>query len=100
MAPITVCIFVCPSHSTTLSPCSLPSCRSDYVWLMVIGSMASFMAAWGIGANDVANSFATSELLAHTRTNTLHLECEKREKNASTQHAASLLGLQVWVLSP
>ncbi|KAF5835955.1 sodium-coupled phosphate transporter protein [Dunaliella salina] len=33
---------------------------SDYVWLMILGSFAAFMAAWGIGANDVANSFATS----------------------------------------
>nr|ABB90542.1 sodium-coupled phosphate transporter protein [Dunaliella viridis]ABB92146.1 sodium-coupled phosphate transporter protein [Dunaliella viridis] len=33
---------------------------SAYVWLLVIGSFTSFMAAWGIGANDVANSFATS----------------------------------------
>jgi len=28
---------------------------------MVIGTIVSFFAAWGIGANDVANSFATSE---------------------------------------
>mmetsp|Transcript_26606 Transcript_26606/g.71957 ORF Transcript_26606/g.71957 Transcript_26606/m.71957 type:complete len:717 (+) Transcript_26606:95-2245(+) len=33
---------------------------SDYVWIMIVGSFAAFMAAWGIGANDVANSFATS----------------------------------------
>nr|ABB92147.1 sodium-coupled phosphate transporter protein [Dunaliella viridis]ACL28157.1 sodium-coupled phosphate transporter protein [Dunaliella viridis] len=33
---------------------------SAYVWLLVIGSFTSFIAAWGIGANDVANSFATS----------------------------------------
>lgn len=48
-------------HTSKQSPISIASCRSDYVWLMVIGSFAAFMAAWGIGANDVANSFATSE---------------------------------------
>ena len=39
------------------------TCRSNYVWLLVIGSFTSFGASWGIGANDVANSFATSEWL-------------------------------------
>lgn len=32
----------------------------EYVWIVVCGGMASFYMAWGIGANDVANSFATS----------------------------------------
>ena len=31
-----------------------------YVWILVVGSFASFYNAWGIGANDCANSFATS----------------------------------------
>lgn len=31
-----------------------------YVWLVVLGAFASFSAAFGIGANDVANAFATS----------------------------------------
>ncbi len=31
--------------------------------MVVIGSFMAFMAAWGIGANDVANAFATSELI-------------------------------------
>ena len=31
-----------------------------YVWIVVLGSFASFYNAWGIGANDCANSFATS----------------------------------------
>ena len=42
-------------------PCPLRTQWSAYVWLLVIGSFTSFFAAWGIGANDVANSFATSE---------------------------------------
>jgi hypothetical protein len=29
--------------------------------MVIIGSFLAFMVAWGIGANDVANSFATSE---------------------------------------
>lgn len=31
-----------------------------YTWLVVLGACASFFAAFGIGANDVANAFATS----------------------------------------
>lgn len=33
---------------------------NDYQWLVVAGGILSFSMAWGIGANDVANSFATS----------------------------------------
>ncbi|KAI9141085.1 phosphate transporter [Paraphysoderma sedebokerense] len=32
----------------------------DYLWLTVIGFIVAFADAFGIGANDVANSFATS----------------------------------------
>lgn len=32
----------------------------DYLWIVVLGAFASFSAAFGIGANDVANAFATS----------------------------------------
>jgi len=32
----------------------------DYVWIVVIGSFLAFFTAFGIGANDVANAFATS----------------------------------------
>lgn len=31
-----------------------------YVWLVVLGFFSAFFAAFGIGANDVANAFATS----------------------------------------
>ncbi|KAA8498550.1 Phosphate-repressible phosphate permease pho-4 [Porphyridium purpureum] len=31
-----------------------------YLWLVVITGIAMFITAWGIGANDVANAFATS----------------------------------------
>ena len=31
-----------------------------YLWILIVGSFASFYNAWGIGANDCANSFATS----------------------------------------
>ena len=31
-----------------------------FLWILVVGSFASFYNAWGIGANDCANSFATS----------------------------------------
>ena len=32
----------------------------DYLWLVVGGGIASFVVAMGIGANDVANAFASS----------------------------------------
>ena len=32
----------------------------DYVWLVVFAAFGTFFAAFGIGANDVANAFATS----------------------------------------
>ena len=33
---------------------------SDYLWLVIFGGFIAFYNAWGIGANDCANSFATS----------------------------------------
>lgn len=32
----------------------------DYTWIFAVGMVVAFMDAYGIGANDVANSFATS----------------------------------------
>ena len=32
----------------------------EYVWLVVCGAFMCFTMAWGIGANDVANSFGTT----------------------------------------
>jgi len=34
--------------------------RDDYTWLIVCAGLLAFLAAVGIGANDVANSYATS----------------------------------------
>lgn len=31
-----------------------------FLWILIVGSIAAFLTACGIGANDVANSFATS----------------------------------------
>tara|TARA_B100000925_G_scaffold291256_1_gene278699 strand:- start:3305 stop:4894 length:1590 start_codon:yes stop_codon:yes gene_type:complete len=33
---------------------------NSYLWIVIFGGFASFFAAMGIGANDVANAFATS----------------------------------------
>merc|ERR1719487_418593 len=33
---------------------------SHYLWIVILGGLAAFGAAFGIGANDVANAFATS----------------------------------------
>lgn len=32
----------------------------DYVWIVVVGAFLAFFTAYGIGANDVANAFASS----------------------------------------
>eukprot|EP00178_Gracilaria_changii_P000167 TRINITY_DN1015_c0_g1_i1.p2 TRINITY_DN1015_c0_g1~~TRINITY_DN1015_c0_g1_i1.p2 ORF type:complete len:644 (+),score=125.62 TRINITY_DN1015_c0_g1_i1:9476-11407(+) len=31
-----------------------------YLWIVIVGGLLAFAMAWGIGANDVANAFATS----------------------------------------
>eukprot|EP00184_Porphyridium_aerugineum_P000719 CAMPEP_0184695410 /NCGR_PEP_ID=MMETSP0313-20130426/3039_1 /TAXON_ID=2792 /ORGANISM="Porphyridium aerugineum, Strain SAG 1380-2" /LENGTH=661 /DNA_ID=CAMNT_0027153849 /DNA_START=42 /DNA_END=2027 /DNA_ORIENTATION=- len=33
---------------------------NQYLWLVIVSGFFMFLAAWGIGANDVANAFATS----------------------------------------
>lgn len=33
---------------------------SDLLWLVICGFLVAFVLAFGIGANDVANSFGTS----------------------------------------
>jgi len=33
---------------------------SDYLWIVIVGGIFCLMMAWGIGANDIANMFATS----------------------------------------
>jgi len=38
----------------------LDAYHSEYLWIVVVGLFAAFFMAWGIGANDVANSFASS----------------------------------------
>ena len=45
--------------SSSIAPI-LSSTWNEYSWMVVCGALASFYMAWGIGANDVANSFATS----------------------------------------
>eukprot|EP00484_Ammonia_sp_Unknown_P001420 CAMPEP_0197020714 /NCGR_PEP_ID=MMETSP1384-20130603/1572_1 /TAXON_ID=29189 /ORGANISM="Ammonia sp." /LENGTH=569 /DNA_ID=CAMNT_0042448393 /DNA_START=40 /DNA_END=1749 /DNA_ORIENTATION=+ len=44
--------------STTSAPSLEPV--SEYIWLVCLGGLVCFCMAWGIGANDVANAFATS----------------------------------------
>jgi hypothetical protein len=36
---------------------------SDYTWIFVCSIFLALFVAWGIGANDVANSFATTSWL-------------------------------------
>lgn len=42
-----------------LAPLAVATVRA-YKWMVIVGGILAFMMAWGIGANDVANAFATS----------------------------------------
>lgn len=35
-------------------------CCDEYLWLVIVGFVIAFFLAFGIGANDVANTFGTS----------------------------------------
>ncbi len=41
-------------------PYSVPDEWSDYTWIVVLGALTCFGSSWSIGANDVANAFATT----------------------------------------
>lgn len=38
----------------------VPETTDAFLWIVVVGAFGAFFAAFGIGANDVANAFATS----------------------------------------
>ncbi|GAB0494647.1 hypothetical protein MMPV_005943 [Pyropia vietnamensis] len=38
----------------------IDSVGRNYLWVVIVGGILAFGMAWGIGANDVANAFATS----------------------------------------
>eukprot|EP01084_Bolivina_argentea_P011347 21216_1 len=46
--------------STTAYPEFLGDATDEFLWLVVLSCVVCFAMAWGIGANDVANAFATS----------------------------------------
>ncbi|CAN0515135.1 unnamed protein product [Ectocarpus sp. 12 AP-2014] len=37
-----------------------PETTDQFLWILIVGAFGAFFAAFGIGANDVANAFATS----------------------------------------
>lgn len=45
---------------TTHSPFLLEAFSPEVLWLVIVGFATAFVLAFGIGANDVANSFGTS----------------------------------------
>jgi phosphate/sulfate permease len=47
-------------QSTTQSLLTLEPSSPEVLWLVVLGFLTAFVLAFGIGANDVANSFGTS----------------------------------------
>lgn len=38
----------------------VPSVQPEYLWIVIVGGIFCWCAAWGIGANDTANSWASS----------------------------------------
>lgn len=38
----------------------IPESTDHFLWIVIVGAFGAFFAAFGIGANDVANAFATS----------------------------------------
>lgn len=38
----------------------VPETTDQFLWILIVGAFGAFFAAFGIGANDVANAFATS----------------------------------------
>lgn len=46
--------------SEPTQPICYPDQVVDYQWIVIVGGIASFVMSYGIGANDVANAFATS----------------------------------------
>ena len=37
-----------------------PETTDAFLWIVIVGAFGAFFAAFGIGANDLANAFATS----------------------------------------
>ncbi|KAF4651647.1 hypothetical protein FOL47_000259, partial [Perkinsus chesapeaki] len=46
--------------SPTTIATDLPAFQSEFLWLVVLGFIVGFIMAYGIGANDVANSFSAA----------------------------------------
>ncbi|CAM9812642.1 unnamed protein product, partial [Sphacelaria rigidula] len=38
----------------------VPETTDQWLWIVIVGAFGAFFAAFGTGANDVANAFATS----------------------------------------
>lgn len=38
----------------------VPETTDQWLWIVVVSSLGALLAAFGIGANDMANAFATS----------------------------------------
>lgn len=60
-------IFANPTLNTACVSISMyderilaPETTDAFLWILVVGAFGAFFAAFGIGANDVANAFATS----------------------------------------
>lgn len=53
-------IVYCTCHRLLEKDELLEPYDSDYLWVVVVGFIVAFILAFGIGANDVANSFGTS----------------------------------------
>lgn len=60
---VCACLSDCTMDAVLATPHGLLSLEPnspEVLWLVVVGFLTAFVLAFGIGANDVANSFGTS----------------------------------------
>jgi sodium-dependent phosphate transporter len=60
LSALLVTLATTPSAPPPSAPPPMIYDLAEYEWIVVFGALAAFFAAFGIGANDVANAYATS----------------------------------------
>ena len=60
LSALLVTLATTPSAPPPSAPPPMIYDLDEYEWIVVFGGLAAFFAAFGIGANDVANAYATS----------------------------------------
>lgn len=66
----------------------IPETTDQFLWIVIVGAFGAVFAAFGIGANDVANAFATS---VGAKAITLRQVCVREPKFVDRMRAYSLV---------